>query len=479
MSIRIQMSLFSAVMVLTIVGIGGYAAYKEEILLSQLNDVSLVQLPAVRNMTLADMMHDGLRGVVYSSLVAAQAKNIEELKEIRTECDEKSSDFEKYLNILENLDIRPETKAAINDAKPSLRNYIATSKEIVGLAAAGKLREAQDKIDAFNTSFKKLETQMEGLGELIINDAFAVRDAGSDAVKIGIMLTVIGGLLSLLFSILIIRSLAAKMSGLVGRLSVASEELTTVSSSMSSASNNLSSSSSQSAAALEETSASLQEITAMVTKTAENANIINKSSIANSTLAEAGDQEIRQFIQTINAVNSNSKKMEEIINVIDDIAFQTNLLALNAAVEAARAGDQGKGFAVVAEAVRTLAQRSSVAAHDISQIIKDNVSQIQICTVTASRSGQTLKGIVTSARDSAKLVAEVQAALSEQVVGLNQISKAVNELDRMTQENAREFGAVADSAQVMSSQSESLSEVVGVMQSQILSKNQGKAKIAA
>ena len=156
----------------------------------------------------------------------------------------------------------------------------------------------------------------------------------------------------------------------------------------------------------------------------------------------------------------SSQKIEEIINVIDDIAFQTNLLALNAAVEAARAGEQGKGFAVVADAVRNLAQRSAAAAKDINVLIKENVVSTEEGVSIADTSGTVLKEIVNSVKKVADLNSEISAASQEQANGIEQISKAMNHLDQAIQTNASSSEEVASSAEEMSSQSVSLKEMV-------------------
>ncbi|OQW46921.1 MAG: hypothetical protein A4S09_03170 [Proteobacteria bacterium SG_bin7] len=461
-------------MLFTIVLVGGYSIYKEKQILGQLNDVTSVQLPAVRSMTLADMMHDGLRGVVYSALVAAQKGRLKDLKQIQEECSEKSETFEKYLNELESLNLKKETKGAIVSAKPKLNNYIASARELVSLAETNP-KAASERLDLFNENFTALEVEMEALGDLIMRDAFAVRSQGEDAVRISIFLTCIGGALSFLFSLFIVKGLVSKMVGLIRQLSLTSGELTSVSDTMNSSSQNLSNSSHQSASALEQASASLTELTAMIKRTAENTNLINETSKEHAEIAEKGDVDMQKFVHSIDEVNANSKKMEEIINVIDDIAFQTNLLALNAAVEAARAGEQGKGFAVVAEAVRNLAQRSAGAAKDINTIIKENIQQIQNSAEAASRSGQEWKKIVGSAKETSGLINEVQQAIDQQVAGLNEISRAINELEKMTQTNVQETNYVATSAQKMATQSDSLSGVVQFMQVQVLNKYEDAA----
>jgi methyl-accepting chemotaxis protein len=179
-----------------------------------------------------------------------------------------------------------------------------------------------------------------------------------------------------------------------------------------------------------------------------------------SKTAADGEGEVRSLISSITDISQSSQKIEDIINVIDDIAFQTNLLALNAAVEAARAGEQGKGFAVVAEAVRNLAQRSATAAKEISGLIRENVAKIETGTKQADKSGAVLKEILTSVRKVADISNEIASASQEQSTGLGQISKAMNELDQATQRNAATSEQVAASSDEMSHQATALNSVV-------------------
>uniref|UniRef100_UPI00322161D4 methyl-accepting chemotaxis protein n=1 Tax=Bdellovibrio sp. TaxID=28201 RepID=UPI00322161D4 len=166
-------------------------------------------------------------------------------------------------------------------------------------------------------------------------------------------------------------------------------------------------------------------------------------SASSREVAEKGQAEITRLISSMEQISKSSIKIEEIINVIDDIAFQTNLLALNAAVEAARAGEQGKGFAVVAEAVRALAQRSAVAAKDISHLIQESVDQVEQGSQIASESGVVLNNIVISVKKVSDLNNEIATASSEQTAGIQQISKAMNQLDQASQSNAASAEEIA------------------------------------
>lgn len=198
----------------------------------------------------------------------------------------------------------------------------------------------------------------------------------------------------------------------------------------------LSSAVTSSAASLEETVASVEELSSMVQLNTDNAKQAATLSYTSRDSAEKGESEIKTLIESIGAISESSHKIEEIITVIDDIAFQTNLLALNAAVEAARAGEQGRGFAVVAEAVRSLAQRSASAAKDITGLIKESVHLVERSKEIADQSGNVLISIVTSAKKVSDLNDEISSASTEQANGIIQISSAMNQIDHASQANA-------------------------------------------
>ncbi|HTR00440.1 MAG TPA: methyl-accepting chemotaxis protein [Candidatus Acidoferrum sp.] len=199
---------------------------------------------------------------------------------------------------------------------------------------------------------------------------------------------------------------------------------------------NLSSRTEQQAASLEETSAAMEEITTTVQQNAANAIQANNLARAARETAENGGQVVNKAVAAMQAISESSSKINEIIGVIDEIAFQTNLLALNAAVEAARAGDQGRGFAVVADEVRNLAGRSAKAAKEIKDLIKDSGEKVREGSNLVNKSGQTLDEIVMAVKKVNDIVAEISTASDEQAAGLDEINRAVSEMDTMTQQNA-------------------------------------------
>jgi methyl-accepting chemotaxis protein len=190
------------------------------------------------------------------------------------------------------------------------------------------------------------------------------------------------------------------------------------------------------ASSLEQTAAASEELTSTVQNNAENANQANQLAISASDVASRGGAVVSQVVQTMEAINTSSRKIVDIIGVIDGIAFQTNILALNAAVEAARAGEQGRGFAVVASEVRSLAGRSAEAAREIKTLISDSVDKVGVGTQQVAQAGATMQEIVTGIQHVADIVSEIASASREQSTGIAQINQAVTQLDSVTQQNA-------------------------------------------
>jgi methyl-accepting chemotaxis protein len=216
----------------------------------------------------------------------------------------------------------------------------------------------------------------------------------------------------------------------------AAEHVSTASAEITQGNEDLSQRTSQQASALEETSASMEEMTSTIKQNADNARQANQLAVAAREVAEKGGMVTDKAVEAMDEINKSSKKIADIINVIDEIAFQTNLLALNAAVEAARAGEQGRGFAVVASEVRNLAQRSATAAKEIKALINESVQKVGDGSELVNRSGQTLEEIVNSVKRVTDIIAEISAASQEQAAGIDQVNKAVMQMDQGTQQNA-------------------------------------------
>ncbi len=229
---------------------------------------------------------------------------------------------------------------------------------------------------------------------------------------------------------------------------------------LSSASQEISSGAQEQASSLEETASSLEEITSTVKQNSDNAQQARQLATSSRDIAEKGGRVVGDAVEAMNAINHSSKKIADIITTIDEIAFQTNLLALNAAVEAARAGEQGRGFAVVAAEVRNLAQRSASAAKEIKTLIQDSVRKVENGTDLVNKSGQTLEEIVNSVKRVTDIVTEIAAASKEQLCGIEQVNKAVAQMDRVTQGNATQTEEMSATAASLLSHAEELRDLI-------------------
>ncbi|MBR7799791.1 methyl-accepting chemotaxis protein [Undibacterium fentianense] len=249
---------------------------------------------------------------------------------------------------------------------------------------------------------------------------------------------------------------------IVGQVRSGTETIATASSQIAAGNLELSSRTEEQASSLEQTAASMEEITSTVKQNADNSKQAHVLSGTASEVAERGGEVVSQVVVTMQSINESSKRIVDIISVIDGIAFQTNILALNAAVEAARAGEQGRGFAVVASEVRSLAQRSAAAAKEIKELINDSVHKVDAGSRLVHQAGATMDEVVESVRRVSDIVAEITAASTEQSTGIDQINQAIIQMDGVTQQNASLVEQAAAAAEAMQNQAATLSELVSV-----------------
>ncbi len=251
---------------------------------------------------------------------------------------------------------------------------------------------------------------------------------------------------------------AERIGGIVGDIKGASREVTNASMEITTSTTDLSQRTEEQAASLEETSASMEEIASTVKKNADNAQQANQSAISTREVAGRGNEVVAQAVTAMSQIEESSRNISEIIVVIDEIARQTNLLALNAAVEAARAGDAGRGFAVVASEVRSLAQRSSQAAKDIKDLIVNSGGQVKEGVELVNRAGSALTEITDSIKQVADLVSDIAAASAEQSTGIDQVNKALAQMDEVTQQNSALVEENAATAKTLESQAKAMDE---------------------
>ncbi|HEY0562125.1 MAG TPA: methyl-accepting chemotaxis protein [Methylophilus sp.] len=314
----------------------------------------------------------------------------------------------------------------------------------------GKKAVINQNIEQVRTNLKALNDDAQMLARAAEDGKITVRADASQ--HLGDFRTIIEGVNNTLEMIV----------GPIITVKSAAETINTAAKEISQGNNDLSQRTEEQASSLEETAASMEQLASTVKANAENAKQANQLSMSASTVAIKGGEVVQEVVQTMSAINESARKIEDIISVIDGIAFQTNILALNAAVEAARAGEQGRGFAVVAGEVRNLAQRSATAAKEIKQLINDSVEKTAAGTAQVENAGSTMAEIVSSVQRVNDIISEIAAASVEQSAGINQINTAVTQMDEVTQQNAALVEQAAAAAESLLEQSDELYQAVSV-----------------
>jgi methyl-accepting chemotaxis protein len=262
--------------------------------------------------------------------------------------------------------------------------------------------------------------------------------------------------------IVALNQMNGSLAKVVSHVRQGSESVATASAEIAQGNNDLSARTEQQASALEETAASMEELASAVQQNADSARQANQLAMNATNVAVQGGEVVGQVVETMKGINDSSRKIADIISVIDGIAFQTNILALNAAVEAARAGEQGRGFAVVASEVRSLAGRSADAAKEIKNLINASVERVEQGTALVDRAGATMTEVVTSIKRVTDIMAEISSASHEQASGVAQVGEAVTQMDQVTQQNAALVEEMAAAASSLKSQANELVQSVAV-----------------
>jgi methyl-accepting chemotaxis protein len=524
LSVRASMAASAAVSIAALLVLGAIAlgAMKSS---ENVADRLADSVKLVRAQTYADMMHDALRADTLAARIAGDTASDASKQAVRAAVADHIERFEKSLAEVDASAGDGAIRALVVDGRADLRAYVAGARGLVEAALNGTADAPM--VDGFDALFTKLEGSMEKVGEAIEAeaDAAATEKTATFARITVVLCAVIAaagawiGLCAFLFA----RALQARLGaepahlgvaaqriaagdlspvagaeraamgsvmaamaamrdslvGIVTQVRAASENIATGSTQIAQGNDDLSARTEQQAAALEETAASMAELGSTVKQNADNAKQANQLAQGASTVAVKGGEVVGQVVETMKGINDSSKKIADIISVIDGIAFQTNILALNAAVEAARAGEQGRGFAVVASEVRNLAQRSAEAAKEIKTLINASVERVEQGTALVDQAGTTMTEVVGAIKRVTDIVGEISAASTEQSAGVAQVGEAVSQMDQATQQNAALVEESAAAAESLRNQAQQLVQAVAVFKLTHGEASQGAPAIVA
>jgi len=506
LSIRSALMGAFALMGFIIVGQGLYALNQVSAVNRSTVAIARDWMPSVNTALNLGLSASRARLAIAKHIISTDAEMEQTEKDIQVQLDA----VERYRKKYETLISSPEEKAAFDGFIKDWADHQRQSEEMIQLSRAHKQVEAAAKFKAMVGAFR---TSMNDVGKLVeINDKGATQSTEAAAatyeqvwwMTIGIV--VIGALIALAAGMFVlvqvcrplnaliapiaalaqgdfrveiagierrdeVGQIAQAVSNMAGRVRETVEsikgsarDVTSASAEISSSTTDLSQRTEEQAASLEETAASMEQISATVRKNAENAETANKSAANTREVANRGGEVVAQAVSAMAKIEDSSRKISDIIGVIDEIARQTNLLALNAAVEAARAGEAGRGFAVVASEVRSLAQRSSQAAKDIKSLIGSSNDQVRDGVELVNRAGTALNEIVESISAVATIVSEIATATNEQATGLDEISRALAQMDSVTQQNSALVEENAATAKTLEQQAQAMREQVAYFQ---------------
>ncbi|WP_047128643.1 methyl-accepting chemotaxis protein [Xanthomonas arboricola] len=369
-------------------------------------------------------------------------------------------------DLSEDMDALPGEKARLTDTMAQVKtNLAAMNQQIKQLAQSAADGDFGARGDAAQFQFD-FRVMVESLNQLMATADGSLQSLSGilRAIAAGDLTARMDGEFKGVFAQMRddANATATQLSGIVGHIQHSATSINAAASEIAAGNQDLSQRTEQQAANLEETAASMEELTSTVRQNAESARQANQLAIGAASVASQGGEVVSKVVDTMSGIEASSKRIADIISVIDGISFQTNILALNAAVEAARAGDQGRGFAVVASEVRTLAQRSSAAAKEIKSLIDDSVQRVADGSQLVDQAGKTMAEIVASVQRVTNIMGEISAASQEQSAGIEQVNQTVTHMDEATQQNAALVEEATAAARAMEEQAQQLTEAVAV-----------------
>jgi methyl-accepting chemotaxis protein len=496
----ISFSLVALIFTSVVGGSGYWVATK----LGSAKDEIMLNSSVIKLQLQVDQARSLLYSDVLSAILAGIKKDQQQISDLKQDAEERSVTFSDSVNSLEASQVSDDIKQEMAKTRPYMDVYLKSTKTIIDLASTD-IDAALTQLPEFSTAFKSLGLRGRKLSNLIENSSTQTQSSASTdlARHIVLYVTLSAWVILLALAIFVSRSIIRPLNksiyiarqvadgdlssdievktkdetglllqalkdmneslgSIVVEVRNTTDSIGTAAREVAAGNSDLSQRTEEQASSLEETASSMEELTSTVKQNAENAKQANQLAANASDIAVKGGLAVNEVVQTMGSISASSKKIMDIISVIEGIAFQTNILALNAAVEAARAGEQGRGFAVVAAEVRNLAQRSAAAAKEITALIGDSVDKVDIGSKQVDKAGETMNEIVLAVKRVTDIMAEIAAASNEQSSGIEQVNQALVQMDEVTQQNAALVEEAAASAESMQEQAGALMQAVSM-----------------